>query len=97
MRLVCAIDLAFIIVGRTLLRKLYDLDMDFAPWIHLLQGVGITGAVGGLIVLYDGVRCCADRDRGWLSKLRSVVLAFACLGLIWFALVWNLFDFSARY
>lgn len=96
-RLVCAIDLGFILAGRALFRKLYDLDLDFEPWIYVLQGGGIIGAVGTLVVLYDAVRCWADRDRWWLSKLQSVAVALACLGFVAFTLVWNLFDFSRRY
>ena len=96
-RLVCAIDLGFIIIGRILLRKLYELDLDFEPWIPLLQAVGIAGAVGTLVAVYDGVRCWANRDRTWFSKLHSVAVALACLGFVWFALVWNLFNFSPQY
>jgi hypothetical protein len=94
---VCAVDLAFIIAGLMLLRRLYDLDLDFEPWIYLLQAVGVAGAIGTLAVLYDLVRGFADRDRSWLSKLHSVAMALACLGFVWFSLLWNLFDFSARY
>jgi CubicO group peptidase (beta-lactamase class C family) len=96
-RLVCAIDLACILAGRTLFRKLYDLDIDFDPWIHLLQALGFAGAIGTLVALYDGVRCWADRDCWWLSKVNSVAVALACLGFVWFALVWHLFDFSTQY
>jgi hypothetical protein len=96
-RLVCAIDLVCILAGRTLFRKLYDLDLDFDPWIHLLQAIGFVGAIGTLVVLYHAVHCWSNRNCTWLSKMNAVAVALACLGFVWFALVWNLFDVSTRY
>jgi hypothetical protein len=63
----------------------------------LLQAAGVIGAVGTLIVLYDAVRCWADRERWLFSKVHAVALGLACLSFVGFALVWRLFDFSLRY
>jgi len=103
-RLICAIDLACILAGRGLFRALWGRlpvpplpDAQLDPLIHLVQAVGIAGAVATLVVLYDAVRCWSNRDRSWCSKVHSVAIALACLGFVWFALVWDLFDFSTRY
>jgi hypothetical protein len=63
-------------------------------WAHLLQAVGIVGASGTLVVLYDMVRCWSDRGRWWVSKIHAVALGITCLAFVGFALIWHLFDFS---
>jgi hypothetical protein len=37
-------------------------------WVHLLQVVGIAGALGTLIIIYDSVRCWSDPGRCGLAK-----------------------------
>jgi hypothetical protein len=103
-KLVCAIDLGCILAGRRLFQALWGRlpvpplpDAHLDSLIHLVQGVAIAGAVATLVVLYDAVRCWWNRDRWWFSKVHSVAVALACLGFVWFALVWDLFDFSTRY
>ena len=91
-RVVCAIDLGFILVGRALFQKLPDPALEL--WTHLLQAIGLVGALGTAVVILDAVRCWADRDRWWCSKVHVVVVTVACLGFVWFAILWNLFDFS---
>jgi CubicO group peptidase (beta-lactamase class C family) len=94
-RLVCALNLIFLCVGYNLFWKLPNLSLNLQ--VHLLQAVGIIGAVGTLIVLYDAVLCWGDRERWWFSKVHAIVIALACLGFVCFALIWNLFDVSLRY
>jgi CubicO group peptidase (beta-lactamase class C family) len=92
--IVCALDLAFIVAGRELFQKLPDISIE--PWVHLIQIIGIVGAAGGLVAIYHAARCLTDR-RGWLlTKLHAIAVAVACLGLLGFSLIWNLFDFSLR-
>ena len=61
---------------------------------HVLQAIGMIGAVGMLVAFYDAVRCWADGERWWFSKIHAVALGLACLGFVGFALVWDLFNFS---
>lgn len=93
-RLVCVLNLLFLCAGYELFWRLPDPSLNLR--IHLLQTTGIAGAFGTVIVLYDAVRCWADRERWWFSKAYAVVLALACLGCLSFALIWNLFDVSMR-
>jgi CubicO group peptidase (beta-lactamase class C family) len=94
-RLVCALNLTFILAGYALFWRLPDPSLNLR--VHLLQAAGVIGAVGTLIVLYDAVRCWADRERWWFSKVHAVALGLACLSFVGFALIWRLFDFSLRY
>jgi len=91
-RLVCALNLIFLWGGYEMFLKLPNPALN--GWAHLLQVVGIIGAVGTLVVLYDLVRCWSDRERWWASKVHAVALSLACLGFVGFALIWRLFDFS---
>ncbi|HEV2666980.1 MAG TPA: serine hydrolase [Blastocatellia bacterium] len=94
-RLVCALNLTFILAGYALFWRLPDPSVNSR--VHLLQAAGIIGAVGTLIVLFDAVRCWADRERWWFSKVHALVLGLACLCFVGFALIWRLFDFSLPY
>ncbi|MFY9573580.1 MAG: hypothetical protein WAV20_19455 [Blastocatellia bacterium] len=93
--LVCAINLTCILAGHALFRRLPDPSLEV--WVHVFQGLLIVGAFGTLAVLYDAVRCWRDPGRWWFSKLHAIAAALACLGVVWFALIWNLFEFSSRY
>ncbi len=91
-RLVCALNLIFLCAGFELFWRLPDPSLNLLA--HLVQAAGIIGAVGTLIVLYDAVRCWADRERWWFSKVHAVALTLACMCFVGFALIWGLFDFS---
>ena len=91
-RLTCAFNLLFLWAGYNLFWRLPDSSLNLR--VHLLQAVGITGAAGTLIALYDASRCWTDRERWWFSKVHAIITAFACLSFVGFALIWHLFDFS---
>lgn len=94
-RVVCAIDLAFLIAGRLLMLRLPNPKLEV--WVPVIQVVGIVGSIGTLILIYDAIRSWSDPGRWWGSKIGSVIAAIAGLGFVAFALVWHLFDFSNRY
>jgi hypothetical protein len=66
-------------------------------WFHIIQVIGIVGAVGTLVVLYNAIKAWANKRSTIWSKLQATVLALACLGFIWFALAGNLLRFSSNY
>lgn len=59
-------------------------------WFQLFQVIGIFGAIGTLVVLFNAVNTWISGRFGIWSKLRATVLFLACLGFLWFALVGNL-------
>ena len=65
-------------------------------WIYLIQTIGILGAVGTLVVVYNAIKSWMGSGRIW-SKLRATVFVLACLGFLWFALVSNLLVFNSNY
>ena len=55
--------------------------------------VPLAAAAVGLWNMWLTVRA----DRGWGAKLRSVIVAAALLGIVWFAWMGNLIGFNLNY
>ena len=100
-RVVFALDVIFVaaIFGLVLygLGNLWVFGDRGNTWFHLIQAVGIVGALGTLVVLYQAVLAWRDRRKSVWAKLRAATLVLACLGFIWFAFVGNLFHISSNY
>ena len=98
--LVFALDLIFIValVGFiTYALSHIELLSDSGNfWIHLIQAIGILGAIGTLVVLFRAVKAWMGGGRIW-GKLAATVLVLACFGLLWFELVSNLLIFRSNY
>jgi CubicO group peptidase (beta-lactamase class C family) len=99
-RIVLALNLLFIVamVGLTMygFDHLWILSDRGDVWFHLIQAVGVLGAVGTLVVFYGAVREWSGRGRIW-SKLRATAFALACLGFLWFVFAGNLLRFTSNY
>ncbi len=66
-------------------------------YFRLIQFIGIIGAVGTLVVLFNAIHAwLSKRYRIW-GKLQATVFALACLGFLWFAFAGNLLRFSSTY
>ena len=66
-------------------------------WFHVFQAIGILGAIGTLVVLYNAVQAwMSTRYRIW-GKLQATLLAVACVGFLWFAYVSNLLILRSSY
>ena len=66
-------------------------------WIYLAQFVGVLGAVGTLVVLYDAITSWLRQGRTIWYKLNATLLALACLGFLWFAFAAHLLHFTSKY
>jgi hypothetical protein len=66
-------------------------------WIYLAQFIGVLGAVGTVVVLYDAINSWLSKGRTIWYKLNATILALACLGLLWFVFVGNLLRFTSKY
>jgi len=99
-RIVFALDLIFIVAlfglvtyGLTHLEVFSDRGtMKF--W--LVQLVGILGAAGTLIVLFNAVFTWINRKGFWV-KLQAAAMLLACVGVLWFAFAGNLLRFTSNY
>jgi CubicO group peptidase (beta-lactamase class C family) len=66
-------------------------------WFYIVQVIGIVGAIGTLIVLYNAIKAWASKGKTIWYKLGATVLVLACFGFIWFALAGNLLRISSNY
>jgi len=99
-RIVFALDLIFIAAlfglvtyGLTHLEVFSDRGtMKF--W--LVQIIGILGAAGTLIVIFNAMFTWINR-RGFWVKLQAALMLLACVGVLWFAIAGNLLRFTSNY
>ena len=66
-------------------------------WIYLLQFIGVLGAVGTLLILYNAFRAWTGSQYKIWGKLRATLFALACLGFLWFAFAANMYHFTSTY
>jgi len=66
-------------------------------WFHIAQVIGILGAIGTLIVLYNAVHAWMSKQNRIWGKLQATILALACIGFLWFAFAGNLLRLTSSY
>ncbi len=66
-------------------------------WIHVIQVVGILGAVGTIFAAANALIAWTSKRRRIWGKLQVTILLLACLGAVWFALAGNLLHFSSTF
>ncbi len=98
-RLVCALDLIFILSMALTLSSddLASLSEKTDLRIHVIQVVGVLGALGTVLVLIACLRSWKNRNLWWWSKFWNLVVLLACIGFVWFAVFWNALDFNLNY
>ncbi len=97
-RMVCLINLFFMLGLLLVIATADDLDLlsgKLDSTIHFFQVIGLVGAAGSLMVIYAGLR--GSGGFGLWVKLWNFLLALSCVGLFWFAIYWNLLNFSMHY
>lgn len=100
-KLVLALDILFVagIAGIVVyaLSHIAAFNDALNKWIYLAQFIGVLGAVGTVVVLYDAINAWISKNRTIWYKLNATILALACLGLLWFVFVANLLHFTSKY
>jgi CubicO group peptidase (beta-lactamase class C family) len=66
-------------------------------WFHLVQAIGVLGAVGTLVVLYNAIHSWRNRQKRIWGKLQATLFLLMCLGFLWFSFAGNLLHFSSNY
>jgi len=66
------------------------------PWIIAFGILGVICTLGTTVVWLNAFRSLQTTRWIW-TRLHDVILALACLGLIWFAFTWNLMNFNVHY
>jgi len=100
-KLVLALDILFVagIVGIVVygLTNIAAFNDGLNKWIYLAQFIGVLGAVGTVVILYDAINAWLSKNRTIWYKLNATLLTLACLGLLWFVFVGHLLHFTSRY
>ncbi len=98
---VCAADLAFIIgFGVVLvpqLESISGLNSALDPTLHIVQAIGVAGALGALVALANAGVAWRSENRHLLGRVKETLIALACVGFAWFAWSMHLLDMSLRY
>jgi CubicO group peptidase (beta-lactamase class C family) len=66
-------------------------------WIYLAQFIGVLGAVGSVVVVYDAINSWISKGRTIWYKLNATILALACVGLLWLVFAGHLLHFTSKY
>jgi CubicO group peptidase (beta-lactamase class C family) len=100
-RIILALDI-FFLAAMTGLVVYGSMHIEFLSdrgntWFHLAQVIGVLGAIGTLVVLYNAIQSWRNRERRIWGKLQATLFVLVCLGFLWFAFAGNLLHFSSNY
>jgi CubicO group peptidase (beta-lactamase class C family) len=73
------------------------LDDPLDGWLRLLQLGSLLGVVGAGVALFNLVVVWGDRARSWWAKTSSVLIALACLIMVWFVFLLHMLSPSLNY
>lgn len=98
--IVFVLDLA-LVIGLVSLVTYALSNIDFLSdsgnvWFHLVQAIGILGALGTILVMFNAVYVWLIECSIWY-RLRAALFALCCIGFLWFAYVANLLVISSTY
>ena len=100
-RLACLIDVLAIVVFGIIVsvgfQKITMFSAPLDPWLRLAQGLVIVGLVGTLVALVNAALAWGSGARGVWSKIGETLIALACLGFVWLALVGRLLHVGPIY
>ena len=99
-RLVCILDVVFILAWVMVISKAEDpaaFSRALDPILYGIQIIGVLGAIGTLLVLFHAIQSWSKPGRGAWSKLFDTLLALSCMAFTWFIWHWNLINFNLKY
>ena len=98
-RLVCLLFLAVCIgwVAAISLTDSITALNSLPPWIIIFGLLGVVCAIGTIFVVLNAIRSWGTSGRWIWAKLHDVVLALACLSLVWFLFTWKLLSFRTNF
>ena len=75
----------------------WSMDSTLDPQLHLMQQIGIGGAVASLIAVLNAFQAWSNPIRGMLGRIKETLVALALAGVLWFAWTMNMFDAAVRF
>lgn len=99
-KLVCAVDLIFVLSLLTTFSVAEDLAFlsgKLDTLLLVLQALGVIGAIGTLIVIFATLRLWSARNLWRGVRWMNLLITLACIGFTWFLIHWNLINFNMNY
>lgn len=98
-RLVCILFLGLFIGWLAVLSMANEITaINALPrWVVIFGVVGLLCTLGTLFVILNAVRSLRTSGRWIWVKLHDLLLAAACVGLVWFLLNWKLMNFNVHF
>jgi len=99
-RLVCILDVVFILAWVAVISMADDpsaFSRALDPLLYGIQIIGVLGATGTLLVLFYAIQSWSKPGRWVWSKLFDTLLALSCMAFTWFIWHWNLINFNLKY
>jgi hypothetical protein len=93
-RIVFALDLTFIALLFGLvtygLTHLEIFSSQGTKWFYLVQIIGVAGAIGTLVALFNALFSWKSKRKRIWGKLGATIMLLACIGVLWFSFAGNL-------
>jgi CubicO group peptidase (beta-lactamase class C family) len=98
-RLVCLLFVVLAIGWVAVLSATDDITaINALPhWVIIFGIVGVLCSLGTILVVSNAFRSWRTSGRWIWAKLHDVMLAFACVGLVWCLLYWKLMNFNVHF
>jgi CubicO group peptidase (beta-lactamase class C family) len=98
-RVVCAVDIAFLVIFFLAITSDSPGALSARSDIKLqaIQVLGLTGALGTVVVFLACLRSWRDHHLWFWAKVWNLLILLACIGFVWFSYHWNLLNFSMNY
>jgi len=98
-RLVCILFLGLFIGWLVVLSMANEITaINALPrWVVIFGLVGLLCTLGTLFVILNALRSLRTSGRWIWAKLHDLLLAAACVGLVWFLLNWKLMNFNVHF
>ena len=75
----------------------WKLDGSLDPTLRVVQLIGFGGVLGSFFVVVNAIQAWNNPMRTIWGRIKEVIVAIACLALIWIAWTMNLFDQTLRF
>jgi len=98
-RLVCALFTILFFGWVIVLSSANDINgiNSLPPWVIVFGILGVLCSLGTILVVLNAARSWTTAGRWIWAKLHDLLLALACLGLVWFLLEWKLMNFNVHF
>ena len=99
-RLVCILDVVFVLAWVIIISKADDpsaFSRGLDPLLYGIQIIGVLGAIGSLLVFFHALQSWSKPGRWVWSKIFDTLLALSCVAFTWFIWHWNLINFNLKY